>query len=244
VAVRAGSVLTVGRALRGARGYLAVAGGIAVAPVLGSRSTYLPAGFGGLSGRSLRAGDALPLAPGAAALAAQRWERLARRALEIDGVRTVRWSAPSFTVPEAGPLVARAMTGQHFAMFDETAQRAFFEHTWKVSPDSNRMGYRLAGVELTRAVPGDILSGPTCLGTVQVPANGSPIVLMADHQTTGGYPKIAEVAGVDVPRLAQLGPGAQLRFACCTLEEALELARAARARLSSTMQAIAWGYGS
>jgi antagonist of KipI len=77
---------------------------------------------------------------------------------------------------------------------------------------------------------------------VQVPAGGSPIVLMADHQTTGGYPKIAEVAGADVPRLAQLGPGGQLRFLRCTLEQALEFRRVARARLSSTIQAIRWEY--
>ena len=242
VALRAGSVLAIGRAVQGTRAYLAVAGGIAVPLVLGSRSTYLPAGFGGLDGRALRAGDRVPLGDDAAAIAAERWSRIARRAIEAAGLRTVRWSAPSLTLPGAGPVTIHAMPGQHHASFDEASRTAFFAATWRVGADSNRMGYRLSGAQLARSQPADILSGPTCLGTVQVPASGSPIVLMADHQTTGGYPKVAEVAGADVPRLAQLGPGGQLRFVRCTLEQALELRRVARARLSSTIQAIQWEY--
>jgi antagonist of KipI len=134
------------------------------------------------------------------------------------------------------------MEGRHHALFDAAARRAFFEATWKVTPDSNRMGFRLAGPVLARAEASEILSEPTCLGTVQVPANGLPIALMADHQTTGGYPKIAEIAAADVPRLAQLAPGGSVQFARCTLEQAGELRRVLRQRVDAARRALAWDY--
>jgi antagonist of KipI len=105
------------------------------------------------------------------------------------------------------------------------------------------MGFRLAGPVLALSEATEILSEPTCLGTVQVPANGLPIALMADHQTTGGYPKIAEIAGADIARLAQLAPGAAVRFARCTLEDAVALRRALRRRLDQTLRTLAWEYG-
>ncbi|HKI63853.1 MAG TPA: biotin-dependent carboxyltransferase family protein, partial [Burkholderiales bacterium] len=227
---------------RGSRAYLAIAGGIALEPVLGSRSTYLPARFGGLEGRALRAGDTLPLAPDAAELALARYARLSAAAVRRDGIDTVRWSAPPLTLPDREPIVVHAMEGRHFGMFGAAAQRVFFDAVWRVAPESNRMGFRLGGPSLVADKAGELLSGPTCLGTVQVPANGAPIALMADHQTTGGYPKIAEIATADVPRLAQLAPGGTLRFARCPLEDALELGRAARDRLEAALRAISWGY--
>jgi antagonist of KipI len=105
------------------------------------------------------------------------------------------------------------------------------------------MGYRLAGPALTRAKTDEILSGPTALGTVQVPANGVPIALMADHQTTGGYPRIAEIASADVPRLAQIAPGGTLHFARCGLDIAAELRKDVRTRLQNMLRGIAWEYG-
>ena len=105
------------------------------------------------------------------------------------------------------------------------------------------MGYRMQGETLARKVDRDVLSEPTCLGTVQVPANGQPIVLMADHQTTGGYAKIAEVALADIPRLAQLAPGAQVRFSRCTLEQAVAAERVARAALAQVERSIGWQFG-
>ena len=236
------SVLRTGRALLGSRGYLAVAGGIATEPVLGSRSTYLPAGFGGLEGRLLRAGDVLPLAKGPPGFARERFECLSSRKDLQNGLRSVTWSAPALTLPEREPITIHAMEGRHYAHFDAASQRTFFEATWKVSPDSNRMGFRLAGPVLARAEAFEILSEPACLGTVQVPANGLPIALMADHQTTGGYPKIAEIAAADVPRLAQLAPGGSVQFARCTLEQARELRRALRLRVDSAVRSLAWDY--
>ena len=237
------SKLRTGRALVGSRAYLAVAGGIATLPVLGSRSTYLPARFGGLEGRLLRAGDHLPLIENVSSLSLQRYKKLGSRK-DMADLRTVSWSAPALTLPEREPIVIHAMEGRHYAHFDAAAQRAFFEATWRVSLDSNRMGFRLAGPVLARAEAFEILSEPACLGTVQVPANGLPIALMADHQTTGGYPKIAEIAAADVPRLAQLSPGGAVQFARCTLEQARELRRALRQRVDAVLRSLAWDYQS
>ena len=241
VLLKKNAVLSTGRALLGSRAYLAVAGGIVTAPVLGSRSTYLPAKFGGLEGRLLRAGDSLPLSEDVASLSLRRYENLGNKK-DMAELRTVSWSAPALTLPEREPIVIHAMEGRHHAHFDGAAQRAFFEASWKVSPDSNRMGYRLAGPLLARAEAFEILSEPACLGTVQVPANGLPIALMADHQTTGGYPKIAEIAAADVPRLAQLAPGGTVRFARCTLEQARDLRRVLRRRLDVALRTLAWDY--
>jgi antagonist of KipI len=105
------------------------------------------------------------------------------------------------------------------------------------------MGFRLAGPALMRSQTDEILSGPTCLGSVQVPAGGAPIALMADHQTTGGYPRIAEVASADVPRLAQLAPGGKVHFARCSLDMAAELRRHAAETLATALRGIAWSYG-
>lgn len=241
VLVEKGAVLNLRRTTLGSRAYLAVAGGIALEPVLGSRSTYLPARFGGLQGRALRAGDRLPLAAEVTALSLERYRKLDHRRT-IAGVRAVRWSVPALTLPAREPIVVHAMEGRQHALFDAAARRAFFDATWKVTPDSNRMGFRMAGPVLARAEAGEILSEPACLGSVQVPANGLPIALMADHQTTGGYPKIAEIAAADVPRLAQLAPGGSVQFARCTLEQAGDLRRALRQRVDAALRALAWDY--
>ena len=245
VLVRAGSVLSSGAAARGARAYLAIAGGFAVPEVLGSRSTYVPAGFGGLFGRALKPGDVLTDAAGLSEVSELRFARLARKgSISTPRMRAVRWAAPDLTLPFGGAFSVRAMEGRHFGSFDTASREAFFAETWRVSPDSNRMGYRLTGPRLTRTKAVEILSEPTCLGTVQVPNDGTPIALMADHQTTGGYPKIAEIAGADIPGLAQLAPGGKVRFVQCTLLEAEVARRAAQERFRAVIQAIAWQHGS
>jgi len=231
----AGSRFNVGRALRGARAYLAVAGGFAVEPVLGSRSTYLPGGFGGFQGRSLRHGDVLPLRDPAASA------RFAKLKKTKDG--SVKWSAPPLTLPDREPILIHVLEGQHYASFDGNAQRVFLDAVWRIAPESNRMGFRLAGPALVRAQAGEILSGPTAVGSVQVPANGAPIALMADHQTTGGYPRIAEIVSADVPRLAQLAPGGTVHFARCDLGTAAELRHHMSERLEVALRGIAWNYG-
>ena len=235
VLARAGTRFNVGRAVRGARAYLAVAGGFGIEPVLGSRSTYLPGRFGGFDGRALKHGDELPLRdPGASA-------RFTRQKKAHEG--TVKWSAPPHTLPDREPILVHVLEGQHFASFDSNAQRAFFDTVWKIAPESNRMGFRLAGPALVRSEQNEILSGPTTLGSIQVPANGTPIALMADHQTTGGYPRIAEIVSADVPRLAQLAPGGTVHFTRCDLGMAAELRHHGKERLEAALRGIAWSYG-
>jgi len=244
VLVRSGAVLTLGKAHRGARAYLAIAGGFKAPEVLGSRSTYLPASFGGLAGRALRPGDVFAGADNLSAISEQRFARVARKGqVTRKQFRSVRWSAPELTIPYGRALAVRAMEGRHWNQFDAGSQDAFFGELWRVSPDSNRMGYRLAGPRLSRAKAVEILSEPTCLGTVQVPNDGTPIALMADHQTTGGYPKIAEIAGADIPGLAQLAPGGSVRFVKATLEESQAARRESRERFRQVEQAIAWEFG-
>ena len=246
VLVGAGARLLLGRALLGARCYLAIAGGIAVRPALGSRSTYVPAGFGGFAGRALLAGDQLELRADVAQISAERFERLVSqgaRLLQAAQLRSVRWSTLPMTMPNRDPIIVRALTGMHAELFDDAAKHALFDSTWRVAAESNRIGYRLLGPVLSRRTAGDVLSGPTCLGTVQVPISGQPIVLMADHQTTGGYPKLAEVISADVARLGQLLPGARLRFMRCDLEEALKLRHVLAQRLTTCEQAISSEYG-
>jgi antagonist of KipI len=203
--------------------------------VLGSRSTFLPGGFGGFQGRALRHGDVLPLRdPASSGIFGKLKSRRGG---------SVRWSAPPLTLPDREPVLLHVIEGQHFAGFDAASQRAFYDAVWRISPDSNRMGFRLAGPALAREESGEILSGPTSLGTVQVPANGVPIVLMADHQTTGGYPRIAELASADVPRLAQLAPGGTVHFARCDLGLAAELRHHLGERVAAALRGIAWNYG-
>jgi len=244
VALRAGARLDCGRATIGCRAYLAVAGGIAAPETLDSRSTYLPAGFGGIEGRALRSGDAVPLEPDAAALAANREQKLRAhgRARSVDGMTTVTWRAPDLTLTGDAEIRLHALEGRHAELFERTSLDAFFGEPWRVLPDSNRMGFRLGGPALARKTPGELLSEPTCLGTVQVPADGTPIVLMADHQTTGGYARIAEVAGADVPRLAQASPGSMVRFGRIDLAIADALRGVQEHHLAALRRTLAWQY--
>jgi biotin-dependent carboxylase-like uncharacterized protein len=248
VLVRAGATLRIGRAAEGAFGYLAVAGGIDVPVVLGGRSTFLPGGFGGLNGRAVSAGAAIPLADDVVALSEARFARVVRggRTGEVSGsgARSVRWFAPMLTLAATDPLVVRVVDGVHAELFEDAARAALTAERWRVAPDSNRMGYRLLGPKLALRAPKDIVSQAVCLGTVQVPGGGQPIVLMADHQTTGGYPRIAEVISADMPRLAQAAPGAAaVRFERVGLAEA-DAARSDLARrVDDLLERLRWEFG-
>jgi len=246
ILLAAGTQVSFEHAQDGARAYLAVAGGFDVPSILGSRCTYIPAGFGGHNGRALKKGDVLALSPQASTLARARFNTLHKKNTGVvchgSAARTVRWSVRPRSLPEDEVTLVRFINGRHRALFTAQALQAFESSTYRISPDSNRMGYRMVGPRLERANTGDVLSEPTNLGTVQVPPDGAPIVLMADHQTTGGYAKIAEIASADIPRLAQLRPGQEVRFAPCSLAQALALARAARDALASKTQALAWQY--
>lgn len=244
VLVRAGARLRIGRAEDGFFGYLAIAGGFDVPAVLGSRSTYVPGAFGGWRGKAITRDATLPLIGSVADLSARRFERVSRRGNPF-GPRgqSVAWFAPNALSAIGDPPVVRAIPGIHHELFKPAARVAFFSERWRVGMDSNRMGLRLGGPSLPLVKAIEILSQPACRGTVQVPAGGQPIALMADHQSTGGYPRIAEVIAADAPRLAQVPPGRELRFAPVTLEEA----DAARALLSERVEVlierILWEFG-
>lgn len=200
----------------GARAYLAIAGGIDVAPALGSRATDLNSGFGGLEGRPLRAGDRLPIGASSplAMLGLGRYWPISMR-------------------PPYGPTpTLRIIAGPHRACFAPEALDALTAATLRVGPASNRMGYRLEGIRLPHVRPCDLPSLGVVPGVIQAPPDGAPILLMADAQTTGGYPIIATVIGPDLPLAAQLLPGDTLRLAMTTIEEALTARRAQEAALA------------
>lgn len=241
VVLPAGAKLDCGTAKAGCRAYLAVAGGFPAPEVMGSRSTYLPAAFGGLDGRAVKSGDEFVLDTEASLQRSTRLRARAKTRTE-GGLTSVGWRAAEVTVPAGGEIRIHALEGRHAGLFEPASLDAFFGEQWRVLPDSNRMGFRLGGSTLARKVKGDVLSEPTCLGTVQVPADGAPIVLMADHQTTGGYAKIAEVCGADVPRLAQAAPGASIRFGRVDIAIADALRSVLEHHLNGLRRTLAWHY--
>ena len=204
VAVRAGAILDVGPVRRGLRGYLAVSGGFAVDRVLDRASTDVNAGLGPLDGCALREGDRL-------AFGAVKTARRDRVAWSLD-------PRPWFDADPAHPI--RLIRGAHFAALDATSRAARFDGEFRIAAESNRVGLRLDGTRLTLAAPLELVSEPAAFGTVQLPPGGQPIVLMAEHPTTGGYPRIGQVAAIDLPRLAQYRPGSPLRFAAIELDDA------------------------
>ena len=200
----------------GSRAWLAISGGIDVPLVLGSRSTDLRGNFGGHEGRSLRDGDVLPLGD-------QRG--LQRHALWKDR-RIAPWSAPApWAATAHRDRFLRIVRGANWDGFTPEAQVFLVATSFIVTSDSDRMGARLDGSNLKRSETGDLLSEAVAPGTLQVPPNGKPILLLGDCQTIGGYPKIAHVITVDLPTAAQLWPGDTVRFHEVSLGEAQELLR-------------------
>ena len=206
VQISKGDVLQFCHAKDGVRGYLAVKGGITLKPQLYSRSTHLHAGFGGFEGRALKRGDVLPYT-------------------QYEGKPTPRWSVDARTfVRFEQAQVIRIIEGIDIDFLTVKSRKQLTEKTFTVSNNSDRMGYRLQASEpFTLQTKANILSEAVAFGTVQLPPNGEPIVLMADRQTIGGYPKIAQVIAVDLPKVAQLKPGATIRFELVSYDEAQRL---------------------
>ncbi len=205
VFVRRGWIIEFGERKRGCWAYLAVAGGVDVPPIMGSKSTYLRGGFGGFQGRTLREGDLIPIGQTASHLPS-----LAGKEFPPDRI-------PDYSdTPEL-----HVVLGPQDDYFTEEGIATFLSSKYQVSPTSDRMGYRLQGAEIVHQGRADIISDGIALGAVQVPADKQPIVMMADRQTTGGYPKIATVISADIPLLAQCMPGGSaVTFKAMTVEEA------------------------
>lgn len=198
--LRRGSRIAIGQARHGVRGYLAVAGGLDLPEVLGSRSTHLRSGLGGLDGAPLSAGSRLPVA------------------LDMPPEGPDHWLPPELW--PAGDGVVRVVMGPQDDLFTEAGKATFLSGSYRVLPDSDRMGYRLNGPEVEHADDYNIVSDGIARGSVQIVGSGQPIVLLADRQTTGGYAKIATVISADLPLLAQLRPGNSVRFEAVSLAEA------------------------
>lgn len=211
VSVPAGGRLAVGRAFSGARGYVCVRGGLDVPSVLGSRATDVATGFGGLDGRPLRAGDRL-------SVGAARGEPRGKR---VDAA-AARWSGPRRRL--------RVTPGPQDDWFGEDALAAFASRSFRVSASSSRTGVRLEGEPLV-APSRSLVTEGVVAGAVQVPPAGLPIVLLVEHPSTGGYPKIGSVISADLSALAQLRPGEDVRFARVSFEEARRLLLEREARL-------------
>jgi biotin-dependent carboxylase-like uncharacterized protein len=220
VGAAAGLELQLGVPGDGRFAYLAVAGGLDLPAVLGSRSTYLPGRFGGLDGRPLRTGDTLPV--GRSGNGGETNGRLLPAELRPERTRRIR-----------------ILEGPQRDLFSPESWERFLGENFAIASASDRMGYRLAGPPLEHAADPAMPSEPVCPGAVQVPQGAPPIVLMPDGPTVGGYPKLAVVISSDLGKLAQLRPGDRPCFTPVTLEEALAARRLAAERLNRVRRWIA-----
>lgn len=215
----AGATLAFGGGRIGARAYLSLAGGIDVPAVLGSAATYLPTALGGLDGRALATGDRLaPVRRGDLVAAGRRWP-----------------GAEGIVDPGRRPLAI--VPGPDAGRFGPAALERLTDATWTVRPESDRMGIRLDGPPIPGG-PGELISTAMVEGAIQLPADGAPILLLADHQTVGGYPVLAVLASVDLPLAGQLRPGDPLRFELIGVAEAGRRLREAEADLRRAARAI------
>ncbi|ANF58171.1 biotin-dependent carboxyltransferase family protein [Halotalea alkalilenta] len=204
---RAGQTLSLALPKSGSRAYLALGGGIDVPMVLGSRSTQLRGAFGGLDGRALRQTDRLPAV-----------QAIANRALDF-GIEP-----PSLALPRMidGMVALRVIPASEYAAFSAQSQAAFWASAWKVTPQSDRYGFRLAGDPLVPMQPIETRSHGIVPGVIQVPHGGQPIIQMRDAQPSGGYPKFGSVIEADLWRLGQTPIGSRVRFIETSYEEALD----------------------
>jgi antagonist of KipI len=213
VSVRSESRVRVGTRRSGARATLAVRGGFDLPATFGSRATHLVSAMGPFDGRALRPGDRLPIASSAPS-------SIGDAGIPLD-------------LPGGGARV-RVVPAAHRERFTDEAWDALTSARFTITPQSNRMGYRLEGPMLSHRRGVDILSEAMPIGAIQVPSSGQPILLMADRQTTGGYATIANVISADLPVAGQLAPGDWLEFAPCTHDEAIAALRARHASLAGS----------
>lgn len=200
--VAKGDILRINRASNGMRAYLSLAGGFKVPIVMGSKSTYLRSVLGGFKGRKLRAGDILEINQD------KNNKYLGIRELPKD-----------LLINNGEKATLRVVIGPEHNLFTDKGIKTFFEKEYILSNQCDRMGYRLCGEKIEHTNGADIISSGITLGAIQVPGHGEPIIMMADRQTTGGYPKIANVITADIPILAQLKPGDKIRFKKIGIDE-------------------------
>ncbi len=220
IIIKAGDTLAIASASEGTRAYLAVNGGFDLPYIMGSQSTYLRAGLGGWQGRALKKNDEVPLA-----------RALTSDSAELSKLSERLWDKviylPSILGQHTGQKsLVKLIRSELWDSFTAESCAAMVSTAWRISIDSERMGYRLEGPALALQEPREMISEATSFGSIQVPRGGQPIVLMADRQTSGGYPKIGTVASVDLPILAQKKPGDLVRFTPIDVKHAEQLDRA------------------
>ncbi len=227
IIVQPGQHLKVNAQKKGMRAYIAVAGGLDVPEVLGSRSTNLKLKIGGVAGGKIQPGDEIPVGtPGEYAVAA------------LAGKKALRQDAVGFGSGQSEILEIRAVAGPQEDYFSPEEYERLQQEIYTVSNESDRMGYRLEGRPVEKTRQQDLITDGIVFGSVQIPPNGQPIIMLADHQTTGGYPKIATVATVDLPKLAQAMPGTKLQFKIITVQEAQRLLREQHEKLNNLLTDI------
>ncbi|WP_027416360.1 biotin-dependent carboxyltransferase family protein [Aneurinibacillus terranovensis] len=237
VYVKKGAVLTFEGLVSGCRAYLAIAGGFHVPQILGSYSTYLRAGIGGYEGRALKKGDVLQ---GNSPSDWARRQMLSLKKAEFSYGAVADWGISFELVPAySSQPVVRVLRGAQFEAFTSESRKKFFETPYRVTPQSDRMGYRLSGEKMELSSPLELISEAVSAGTIQVPPEGQPIILLSDRQTTGGYPKVAHIITVDLPVIAQTKPGESVRFQQVSLEEAHALYIKRERDIKQVKQAIA-----
>ena len=201
-------------ATKGCRAYVSVAGGIDVPLVLGSRSTCTRAQVGGHEGRALWQGDVLSIGQ-------DYTFPVQPRSLETEYI-------PKYS----DQIKLRVILGPQENLFTQDAIKTFFESTYTITEEMDRMGYHLKGPGIMYSGKADIVSDAVCLGAIQVPVNGMPLIMTADHQTTSGFAKFGSVIRVDLSTLAQAKPGDQIRFRCIPEQEAIEALKDEKQRYS------------
>lgn len=226
--VRAGAELVLSPPDRGARAYVAVRGGLDVPRVLGSRATDMKGGYGGLGGRGLARGDRIAILPPEGPPAPTLPELGALPDPEV----------AAFWRDRSGVTEVRAVPAAEYPRFTPESRALFLSSDWQITPEANRMGYRLSGPVLSLDRKLELLSHGILPGTVQVPPAGQPIVQLADANTCGGYPKIVGVIEADLWRIAQTGPGEALRFVLVTPDEAIAAHRAQIAAIERVRAAV------
>ncbi|WP_255451133.1 biotin-dependent carboxyltransferase family protein [Sporomusa sp. KB1] len=214
-------ILEFGTCLSGCRAYLAIAGGYSVPKIMGSKSTYFKAGLGGFQGRAIKAGDIISLDP-SPNLSSTLIQKLFKKS---DDFMSTSWylDSPYIAADSTSNITVRVLRGNQFDAFTNDSTRQFFLSSFQITPQSDRMGYRLSGVNLQLNKPLEMISEAIGPGIIQVPPDGNPIILLADRQTVGGYPQIAKIIAVDIPKIAQSSPGSKIDFQEISLNEAEKL---------------------
>lgn len=214
ILIKEGEIVSFASANEGCRAYVAFAGGIQVPEVMNSKSTYMRAEIGGFYGNALQKGDQFECGP-----MNERNQAIFDQLQKLPNY--IAWSVNNRSLlSKQETQTLRVLPGTEFEFFDHQSKATLFGEAYEITAQADRMGYRLEGPSLTLKEPLELLSEGVTYGTIQIPPNGKPIILMADRQTTGGYPKIGQVISTDLPKLAQLQSLKKVKFKEVSMEEA------------------------